>query len=66
MDQKKTAPKSELTRQELRNVYTSAGETEQKLMRELVNSDFPSQGAIVAEILHYFPGAHLEECPKLQ
>lgn len=63
MAEEEEAPDSELTREDLRRVYSDSGEAEKELMRELVNSDVPRQGIVLAEILHYFPGTSLHVRP---
>ena len=50
---------SELNLEDLHGIHARAGPEEKRLMRDLVNSDQPEQGMVLAKLLHYFPGATL-------
>lgn len=53
------ARETELSRADLRGIFSRSGKEEQDFMRALVNSSDPRQAVVVAECLHYFPGASL-------
>lgn len=55
------ATSEDLTQEQLRKVYADSGEAEKKLMSDLAKTKEPNQAAIVAELLHYFPGAKLTD-----
>lgn len=59
MAQKATS--EDLTSEQLREIYKKAGPKEQKLMSELAQTSEPNQAAIVAELLHYFPGTEVSD-----
>lgn len=52
---------TDLTREQLRQIYTESGVEEKKLMSDLAKSDNPDQAVVVAELLHYFPGTELTD-----
>lgn len=52
---------TDLTREQLRKIYAESGEKEKKLMSDLAKSSDPDQAVVVAELLHYFPGAEVTD-----
>lgn len=51
---------NDLNAEQLLAAYEKAGKPEQKLIRDLVKASKGNEARVVAEILHFFPGAKLD------
>lgn len=55
-----SSPSSDLTVDDIHEVFRNVGPVEAAFMRELLALDNPKEAMTLARILHYFPGARLE------
>ena len=60
MAESSQAPSSGLSIDDLHALYEQLGAHERSFLRELLERGTPRESMVLAQLLHYFPGAHFE------